>query len=221
MISIARKPPSPARARPTTGRLAACLEDVLVKVSGALKLAGDPRLAPPNRAREIRHRAQLSRPDVGHADARRAGDADRPYDLTVDFDKTKSTISLGRSAVNRAFAPPVLGVSVTWTMAPENTSSRQMPGSRWRRAKRCAPQPAAGMSIVLPSEAALAKSAIDNAGQGGEVALVGRLVWDDKALGWVTEWRMQGRATASMEVRTALSTRLPPRHRRRRADIVR
>ena len=62
------------------------------------------------------------------------------------------------------------------------------------------------MSIVLPGEASLAKSGISAAelaklspstlaaraaGQGGEVALVGRLVWDDKALGWATEWRME------------------------------
>jgi hypothetical protein len=60
--------------------------------------------------------------------------------------------------------------------------------------------------MVLPSVAALAKSGINGAelktvptstlasvaaGQGGEVALVGRLVWDDQELGWATEWRME------------------------------
>jgi hypothetical protein len=62
------------------------------------------------------------------------------------------------------------------------------------------------MSIVLPSVAALAKSGINAAEltavpsstlaaraaeQGGEVALVGRLVWDDQELGWATEWQME------------------------------
>jgi uncharacterized protein len=28
------------------------------------------------------------------------------------------------------------------------------------------------------------------AGQGGEAALIGRLVWDDRELGWVTQWRI-------------------------------
>ena len=45
MISIARRPSSPDRARQPHIGFAACLEDVLIKVSGALKLAGDPRLA--------------------------------------------------------------------------------------------------------------------------------------------------------------------------------
>src|SRR4029079_6637797 len=58
-----------------------------------------------------------------------------------------------------------------------------------------------GLPIVLPGEAALAKSGISAAdlakaapatlaGQGGEVALVGRMVWDDRKLGWITLWRM-------------------------------
>jgi hypothetical protein len=62
------------------------------------------------------------------------------------------------------------------------------------------------MTIVLPSVAALAKSGINAAEltavppstlasraaeQGGELALVGRLVWDDQELGWATEWQME------------------------------
>jgi hypothetical protein len=63
-----------------------------------------------------------------------------------------------------------------------------------------------GMTIVLPSDAALTKVGIHAAeltklppsalasraaGQGGEVALVGRLVWDDRKLGWATNWQME------------------------------
>src|SRR6185312_1905823 len=58
---------------------------------------------------------------------------------------------------------------------------------------------------VLPSVAALAKSNISGAELrtapfpalaplatelGGEVVLVGRLVWDDRELGWSTQWQM-------------------------------
>jgi hypothetical protein len=61
------------------------------------------------------------------------------------------------------------------------------------------------MTIVLPSVAALAKSRINGAElssmssstlasvaaqQGAEVALIGRLVWDDRELGWATQWQM-------------------------------
>jgi uncharacterized protein len=59
------------------------------------------------------------------------------------------------------------------------------------------------MMIVLPDAAALAKANINAAEllttpsstlasaaseRGGEVALVGRLRWEDSELGWVTEW---------------------------------
>jgi len=62
-----------------------------------------------------------------------------------------------------------------------------------------------GMTAVLPSAAALAESRINGAEfgtttsskfgsvaarQGGEVALIGRLVWVDRELGWATQWRM-------------------------------
>ena len=62
-----------------------------------------------------------------------------------------------------------------------------------------------GMNIVLPTAAALAKANINGtelsktpsstlvslaAGQGGEVALVGRLVWNDRDLGWTTQWQI-------------------------------
>jgi hypothetical protein len=65
-----------------------------------------------------------------------------------------------------------------------------------------------GMDIVLPGTAALAKSNITGAElrapsfpalarvaveEGGEVVLVGRLVWDDRDLGWATQWQMDWR----------------------------
>jgi uncharacterized protein len=61
------------------------------------------------------------------------------------------------------------------------------------------------MNIVLPTAAALAKANINGtelsktpsstlvslaAGQGREVALVGRLVWNDRDLGWATQWQI-------------------------------
>ena len=45
--------------------------------------------------------------------------------------------------------------------------------------------PAAGLAAI--SAPALASAAAE---QGGEVALVGQLVWDDQDLGWVNEWRL-------------------------------
>ena len=67
-----------------------------------------------------------------------------------------------------------------------------------------------GMSIVLPNAATLEQAGIAAAQlsivpasslasaaakEGGEVALVGHLLWVDEELGWATEWRIdwQGR----------------------------
>jgi hypothetical protein len=61
------------------------------------------------------------------------------------------------------------------------------------------------MTVVLPSAAALAGSSMNGVEfgtmtsstlgavavrQGGEVALIGRLVWVDRELGWATQWQM-------------------------------
>jgi len=61
------------------------------------------------------------------------------------------------------------------------------------------------MGIVLPNAQALAKSNLDGAKLktvasstltpvaaelGGEAALVGQLVWEDRKLGWATQWQM-------------------------------
>jgi hypothetical protein len=66
-----------------------------------------------------------------------------------------------------------------------------------------------GVPIVIPSRTVLAgagltvrslKRASPDAlaaaaeAAGGDVALLGRLDWNDKALGWVADWRMPGKA---------------------------
>src|SRR6516225_4747532 len=75
---------------------AACLEDVLIKVSGAVKLAGDPRLAAyQSRAgdfvRAYSYHDQMSGTPVRDEQ----GTRDRPYDLTVEFDEKKIDDLLG------------------------------------------------------------------------------------------------------------------------------
>ena len=177
---------------------AACLEDVLVKVSGALKLAGDPRLAPTKlRAADFVTAHSYHDQMSGTPTRDEQGTRDRPYDLTVDFDKTKIDDLLGTLGVKPWLSHrPVLGVLVTMDYGARKYVVTSDAGqSLAPREALLAAAARRGMSIVLPDEAASAKSGIDNAGQGGEVPLIGRLVWDDKALGWATEWRMdwQGR----------------------------
>jgi hypothetical protein len=188
---------------------AACLEDVLVKVSGALKLAGDPRLAPyKSRAGDFvtahSYHGQMS----GTPTRDEQGTRDRPYDLTVDFDKTKTDDLLGVFGVKPWLSHrPVLGVFVVMEQGARNYIVTVDAGrSLAPREALLAAAARRGMAIVLPSETALAKLGISAAGltkappatmaaraaeEAGEVTLVGRLLWDDKALGWATEWRMQ------------------------------
>jgi hypothetical protein len=188
---------------------AACLEDVLIKVSGALKLAGDQRLAAyKSRAGEFvkahSYRDQMS----GTPTRDEQGTRDRPYDLTVDFDHNKIDDLLGTLGVKPWLSHrPGLSVFVAMDLGARKYIVTSDAGqSLAPREALLAAAAKRGIAIVLPSEAALAKAGISSAElakqppstlasraavQGGEVALVGRLVWDDKALGWITEWRME------------------------------
>jgi len=192
-----------------------CLEDVLIKVSGAVKLAGDPRLAAyQSRAgdfvKEHRYHDQMSGTPIRDEQ----GTRDRPYDLIVDFDETKIDDLLkvfglkpwlSHRPVLAVFAGMELGAS-NYIVTADAALSAVAP-----RQSLLAASARRGIPIVLPDVAALAKSGIDGtalaklpasalaaraAELGAEVALVGQLRWDDSDLAWITEWQMewQGRS---------------------------
>jgi hypothetical protein len=188
---------------------AACLEDVLIKVSGALKLAGDPRLAAYKSNASDFVKAHSYHDQMSGTPTRdEQGTRDRPYDLIVDFDQKKIDDNLKALGLKPWLAHrPLVGVFVEMQQDPRKyivTSDADQ--SALQREALLAAAEKRGMTMVLPSVAALAKSGINGAelktvptstlasvaaGQGGEVALVGRLVWDDQELGWATEWRME------------------------------
>jgi hypothetical protein len=192
---------------------AACLEDVLIKVSADGKLAGDPRLeAAKADARSFVKAFSYHDQMSGTPTRDEQGTRDRPYDLTVDFDAEKingllATLGLKPWLSDR----PVLTVFVEMEQGARQyivtSDARQ---SDLQRDSLLAAAGKRGMRIVLPTTAALEKSSITAAdlstlpatalasaatAQGGEIALVGHLVWSDEDLGWVTEWRLawQGR----------------------------
>jgi uncharacterized protein len=189
---------------------AACLEDVLVKVSGVVKLAGDPRLAAyQSRAGDFVKSHSYHDQMSGTPIRDEQGTRDRPYDLTVDFDEKKiddllKTLGLKPWLSHR----PVLAVYVAMEQGARNyivTADAGLSAVAPRQSLLAAAAKR-GISIVLPDDAALAKSGITAEGLaklrsstlatraaelGGEVALVGRLRWDDADLGWATEWQMQ------------------------------
>ena len=191
--------------------LASCLEDVLIKVSGAQQLAEDRRLAAyksnaKNFVRAFSYHDQMS--GKPHRDEQ--GTRDRPYDLTCEFEESKIDDILKMLALKPWLSHrPRLAVFVEMKQGPKNylvtTDGTQ---SDLQRDALLAAADRRGMDIVLPSAAALVKSNLNNAelktvpsstlasvaaGQGGEVSLVGHLVWDDRKLGWATQWQMDWR----------------------------
>jgi uncharacterized protein len=192
---------------------ASCLEDVLIKVSGAPKLAGDRRLAvyksnAKDLVRAFRYRDQMS----GTPTRDEQGTRDRPYDLIVDFDEKKIDDLLRALRLKPWLSHrPILAVFVEMQQGPKKyLVTADTDQSALQREALFAAAARRGMSIVLPGAAALAESSINGAEfgttrssalgsvaarQGGEVVLIGRLVWVDRELGWATQWQMdwQGR----------------------------
>ncbi|MBR1277018.1 DUF2066 domain-containing protein [Bradyrhizobium sp. AUGA SZCCT0283] len=190
---------------------AACLEDVLVKVSGAQKLSADRRLAAyKSKAKDLvtafSYRDQFS----GKPTRDEQGTRDRPYDLTVEFEEGKIDDILGAFGLKPWLSHrPLLAVFAEMEQGPRSylvTSDGTQ--SDLQRDALLAAADKRGISIVLPGTAALEKSNITGADLrtapfpalapvaaelGGDVVLVGRLVWNDRELGWATQWQMDWR----------------------------
>ncbi|MHC2332392.1 DUF2066 domain-containing protein [Bradyrhizobium sp. USDA 4454] len=186
----------------------ACLEDVLIKVSGQPALAGDHRLAAyKSKAREFVSSFDYHDQYAGKPHHDEQGTRDRPYDLTVDFDGNKIDGILAKLGLKPWRSQrPVLGVFVEMQHGPKDyivTSDGAQ--SDLQRDALAAAAVKRGMRVVLPPAAALtsgrlsagellkmppAKLTAIVAPQGGEAILIGRLVWDDNDLGWATQWQM-------------------------------
>ncbi len=188
--------------------LGPCLEDVLIKVSGVQKLAGDPRLAP-YKAKAKDYLGSYSYHDQmsGIPIHDEQGTRDRPYDLTVDFDPEKIAGILkqlgikpwlGHRPVIAVFAGLQQGGNNYVIAADGDRGSDQRDSLITTAEKR-------GLDIVLPATADLAKSAIDATnlakaapatlansinGKNSEGVLIGQLAWNDKKLDWSAQWQM-------------------------------
>ena len=191
---------------------ASCLEDVLIKVSGAQKLAGDRRLAAyksdaASFVRAFSYRDQFA----GKPIRDEQGTRDRPYDLTVDFEEKKIDDLLKALGLKPWLSHrPRLAVFAEMEQGARNfIVTADGTRSDLQRDALLAAADKRGMDVVLPSTAALEKSGLNGgkpngksktvasttwgriaAEQDGEFALVGRLVWDDRELGWATNWQM-------------------------------
>lgn len=187
---------------------AACLEDVLIKVSGAQKLAGDGRLAPyKSNAKSFVTAFSYRDQFFGKPIRDEQGTRDRPYDLTVDFEESKIDEVLRKLGLKPWLGHrPLLAVFVAMEQGPRKyVVTLDGAQSDLQRDALLAAAEKRGMFIVLPGAAALAKSNITGetlettplstlapiaAGQDAEAVLTGRLVWDDRQLGWATQWQI-------------------------------
>lgn len=183
----------------------AALRDVLVKVSG------DPRLLTDPKAEAIAEDAVHYVNSYHYRDLLEGipihdeqGTRDRPYELTVVFDKRTVDLalaSLGRKPwmAKRPRLVMVLSVRLNETrylLAKDGTHGRT------QRESLDAVSWQTGMPLVLPDEAALAKAGIsfDNVlesdaqslatSSGGDLPILGRLEWSQGTLGWRATWRL-------------------------------
>jgi uncharacterized protein len=190
---------------------AASLEDVLIKASGAQKLSGDRRLAAyKSKAKDLVTAFSYRDQFAGKPIRDEQGTRDRPYDLTVAFEESKIDDILRALGLKPWLSHRSrLAVFVEMEQAARNyIVTSDGPQSDLQRDSLLAAADKRGMDIVLPGTAALATSNITGAelrtapfpaltpiaaARGGEVVLVGRLVWDDRELGWATQWQMDWR----------------------------
>lgn len=192
---------------------ASCLEDVLIKLSGQLQLAGDKRLDPYKEdaaklVRDFSYRDEKG----GKPKNDEQGTRDRSFILTAEFDEAGVNGILAELGVKPWLSHrPVLAAFVElqngarrFLVAADSKETELQRGALFAAgAKR-------GMRIVLPDAAELAglgahdhalagiapaKLAEVAARTGGEAVLVARLNWDDRELRWATDWQIdwQGR----------------------------
>src|SRR3954469_4566916 len=190
---------------------AACLEDVLIKVSGQLRLAGDPRLAPYREDAARRVRDYSYRDEKGGKPKNdEQGTRDRSFVLSVDFDEPAINAVLAALGTKPWLARrPVVAVFAEFELSARRTVvAGDAKQTDLEKQALLAAGFKRGLSVVLPDAATLqeigandavlagippAKLAAAAAKQGGEVVLIARLVWDEQVLHWNAEWQLEGK----------------------------
>jgi hypothetical protein len=172
------------RGRPSG--FAACLRDVLIKVSGDPTLAEDPRL-PALTAQAggfvTGHDYWDRMSGIPHHDEQ--GSSDRPYNLTVRFDPARIASALGE--LGRAPWPdPRPGLVLSVEVEARNGSfalTEQEPRAADMRAAIAEAGQKFGMAVTLPAAAGAARPP-------GGATVTGSLVLSEAALGWVGTWHL-------------------------------
>jgi hypothetical protein len=174
------------RSRPAG--MAACLTDVLIKVSGDPTVRDDPRLRPlaaqaGNFATDFDYWDRMS--GIAHHDEQ--GSSDRPYNLTVRFDPGRIDAAL-RSLDRAPWTGPRPALVVRVRVEGAHDAFDLIASDPRGAGMRAALTDAAtkyGMAVLMPDVVATPPP--------GAVALPGRLVLSQAALGWVVSWHLDWR----------------------------
>jgi hypothetical protein len=192
---------------------ALCLAEIVVKLSGDPTLLHDVRL-PPLQAHAADLVESFSYHDrmAGIPVHDEQGTRERPYDLTVNFDRAKIDALL-RGLDRMAWTAPRPRLALFIGFAIGGNGRVLTSDSDDDFVQRLALDDASevrGMPIVLPSRALLAARAIsydlvagampaplDEAAHalGGDLALIGLLSWTDASLSWQVEWQLAWQGT--------------------------
>jgi hypothetical protein len=187
---------------------ASCLEDVLIKVSGQLRLAGDVRLEPykQNAAKLVRDYSYRDEKG-GKPKNDEQGTRDRSFILTADFDEAGiNDVLTALGAKPWLSRRPVLSVFAEMQFSARRyVVASDAKQSDLERQALLAAADKRGLSVVMPDAATLqnlgandaplakiepAKLTAAAAKQGGEVVLIARLIWDEQAFRWNGEWQL-------------------------------
>ena len=184
------------------------LRDVLVKVSGDPRLARDPRVAAMARETDARVVSYDYRDRMqGLPLHDEQGTRDRPYDLTVHFDRAKTDAALA-SLGSAVWTGPRPRLAVFLAIQDQQTRYvLAQDGARGLSERQALVAVVArrALPMVLPKEMLLDAERLTYDGlagkappelapaakaAGGDAALSGTLVWTESVLGWSARWRM-------------------------------
>jgi uncharacterized protein len=188
--------------------LAACLTDVLAKVSGDARLLNDPRVAAlgpqaPSLISSFRYRDRMEELPV-HDEQ---GTRDRPYDLTADFYpdridavlKALGSSSWGPDRPRLAVFLAVRNIAASYVFADDARRDNGQRDSLLYQAYR------SGMPLALPKQDELKAAGLDletisraepaslaaaAKSLGADLPLVGTMRFSDEVHGWIAEWRL-------------------------------
>lgn len=185
--------------------------DVLVKVSGDARLVSDPKveqLYTPQVVSSYSYRDLMA--DIPKHDEQ--GTRDRPFEITIDYDKTRidSALAMLGSQPWTASRPKVvvfLAVKIadtTYVLSETNDYGDLQRKSFGLASRRY------GIPIGFPSDELLQKSSLDfealldpkldelatpTKDSGGDIALAGSLMFSDQFAGWIADWRLSANGT--------------------------